>query len=235
MPLLAPADQEKLRESFEDMTAPVRLLFFTQTLDCDTCLEARQILGELPPLSANITIEEANVQIDKARATAYGIDRAPAVVVLGVDAQGESVDSRIRFLGAPSGYEFVSLVQAILLVGGHGSNLTDANRIRIASVSAPMTMRVFSTPTCPHCPRAVSLANEMAFANPNITAFAVEATSFPDLTQQYRVTGVPKTVVNTSANDDIEILGGLPQDEFIGYALADFLEKDHHEDTKVTE
>ncbi len=234
MALLSPSDQEKLRESFEDMPAPVRLLFFTQTFDCDTCLQARQILDELPPLSAKIVIEEANVQIDKDRAAAYGIDRAPAVVVLGVDEHGAAVDSRIRFLGAPSGYEFVSLVQAILLVGGHGSTLTDANRGRIASVAAPMTVRVFSTPTCPHCPRAVSLANEMAFANPNITAFAVEATSFPDLAQQYRVTGVPKTVVNTSANEDIEILGGLPQDEFIGYALADFLEKDQHEATELT-
>jgi glutaredoxin-like protein len=226
MPLLAPADQEKLRESFEEMTAPVRLLLFTQTFDCDTCLQARQILDELPPLSDRITIEEANVLIDKDRAAAYGIDRAPAVVVLGVEQSGEVRDSRIRFLGAPSGYEFVSLVQAILLVGGHGSNLTDANRERVSAVGTPVTMRVFSTPTCPHCPRAVSLANEMAFANPNITAFAVEATSFPDLARSYRVTGVPKTVVNSAAaSEDIEILGGLPQDEFIQYALADFLEK----------
>jgi glutaredoxin-like protein len=235
MPLITPGDQERLRESFEDMTAPVRLLFFTQTFDCDTCLQARQILDELPPLSDRITIEEANVLIDKDRAAAYGIDRAPAVVVLGIGEDGEPRDSRIRFLGAPSGYEFVSLVQAILLVGGHGSNLTDANRERVASVGTPVTMRVFSTPTCPHCPRAVSLANEMAFANPNITAFAVEATSFPDLARSYRVTGVPKTVVNsTAASEDIEILGGLPQDEFIQYALADFLEKDHREDTEKT-
>ena len=59
----------------------------------------------------------------------------------------------------------------------------------------------------------------MAFANPNITAYSVEATEFPDLVRRYRVTGVPKTVVN----DDIEILGGLPQDEFVLEALADFV------------
>jgi hypothetical protein len=55
----------------------------------------------------------------------------------------------------------------------------------------------------------------MAFANPNITAFAVEATEFPDLVRKYRITGVPKTVVN----DQIEILGGIPQDDFIQQAL----------------
>jgi hypothetical protein len=56
----------------------------------------------------------------------------------------------------------------------------------------------------------------MAFANPNITAFAVEATEFPDLVRKYRITGVPKTVVN----DQIEILGGIPQDDFIQQALG---------------
>jgi hypothetical protein len=55
----------------------------------------------------------------------------------------------------------------------------------------------------------------MAFANPNITAFAVEATEFPDLARRYRVNGVPKTVVN----EQIEILGGLPQDAFVQQAL----------------
>lgn len=55
----------------------------------------------------------------------------------------------------------------------------------------------------------------MAFANPNITAYAVEATEFPDLARRYRVNGVPKTIVN----DEIEILGAVPQDEFIEQAL----------------
>ena len=55
----------------------------------------------------------------------------------------------------------------------------------------------------------------MAFANPHITAYAVEATEFPDLARKYRITGVPKTVVN----DRIEILGGLPQDDFVQQAL----------------
>ncbi len=56
----------------------------------------------------------------------------------------------------------------------------------------------------------------MAFANPNITAIAVEATEFPDLARRYRVSGVPKTVVN----DTTEILGALPPDMFIEQALA---------------
>jgi predicted DsbA family dithiol-disulfide isomerase len=56
----------------------------------------------------------------------------------------------------------------------------------------------------------------MAFANPHITAVAVEATEFPDLARRYRVSGVPKTIINDSG----EILGALPPDAFIEQALA---------------
>jgi len=62
----------------------------------------------------------------------------------------------------------------------------------------------------------------MAFANPNITAYAVEATEFPDLVRRYQVTGVPKTVVN----EQVEILGALPEDAFVEQALGQFTIKD---------
>jgi predicted DsbA family dithiol-disulfide isomerase len=56
----------------------------------------------------------------------------------------------------------------------------------------------------------------MAFSSPKITAIAVEATEFPDLARKYQVSGVPKTVIN----DQVEILGALPQDVYIQQALG---------------
>jgi len=56
----------------------------------------------------------------------------------------------------------------------------------------------------------------MAFASPHVTAVAVEATEFPDLARKYHVTGVPKTVVN----DQVEIMGAVPQDAFVAGALT---------------
>jgi predicted DsbA family dithiol-disulfide isomerase len=55
----------------------------------------------------------------------------------------------------------------------------------------------------------------MAFASPQITATAIEATEFMDLTRRYRVTGVPKTIVN----DTVEVLGALPEEDFVRAAL----------------
>jgi predicted DsbA family dithiol-disulfide isomerase len=55
----------------------------------------------------------------------------------------------------------------------------------------------------------------MAFANPNITSSAIEATEFMELSRRFRVTGVPKTIVN----DTIEIMGALPEDMYVRAAL----------------
>lgn len=56
----------------------------------------------------------------------------------------------------------------------------------------------------------------MAFHNPHITATCVQATEFHDLARKYRVNGVPKTVVN----EEIEILGALPEAQFVRAVLG---------------
>lgn len=146
MSLISTADQERLRKSLTELSRPVRLLFFTQSFGCETCLDARRILNELPPLSDKITVEEVNFVLDGDRAAQYGIDRVPAVAVA-YEEDGVVKDSRIKFLGAPAGYEFLSLVQAVRLVGGAGSILSADNRAKVEAVDRPMTMRVFTTPT----------------------------------------------------------------------------------------
>jgi hypothetical protein len=57
----------------------------------------------------------------------------------------------------------------------------------------------------------VTLAHRLAVESPLITASCVEATEFMDLSRKFRVTGVPKTIVNGS----IEFLGALPEDQFV--------------------
>jgi glutaredoxin-like protein len=153
-----------------------------------------------------------NFVLDKDKAAAFGVEGVPAVALL---RDGE--DTRIRFLGVPAGYEFMSLVEAVILAGGDDSGLMPESKALIdAHASGPIDIKVFVTPTCPHCPRAVTLAHKMAAENPNITATCVEATEFMDLSRQYRVTGVPKTVINGS----IEILGAVPEDSFVRAAMG---------------
>jgi alkyl hydroperoxide reductase subunit AhpF len=115
-----------------------------------------------------------------------------------------------------------SLVEAIRIASHRDSGLTDASRSLVAKVSEPIHIQVFVTPTCPHCPRAVTLAHRMALENPQITATCVDATEFPDLVRQYRVTGVPKTVAVVGGNQSaaMEILGAVPEAEFVGQIVG---------------
>ena len=55
----------------------------------------------------------------------------------------------------------------------------------------------------------------MALASPHVTAAAVAAVEYPDLVRQYRVTGVPKTVINGR----VEILGAAPEAAFVSQVV----------------
>ena len=213
MALLSEQDQRVVSSRLDAIENPVKILFFTQTFDApETTLIAKQVLDEVVSLSNQVTLEEVNFVLEKERAAKYGVDGIPAVVLL----RGEE-DTRMRFLGAPAGYEFVSLVEALVLAGGNESGLTPESKALVAAhVTAPTDILVFVTPSCPHCPRAVTLAHRMAVESPLIRATCVEATEFMDLSQRYQVTGVPKTVVNGT----IEMLGALPESVFVRTAVG---------------
>jgi alkyl hydroperoxide reductase subunit AhpF len=141
MSILSPSDAARVRDMLAGMTSPVRLVFFTQTLNCDTCEPAKQILNELAELSGQLSVEEHNFLLERDEAAKYGIDRVPAIAVLGPEDHG------IRFFGIPSGYEFMSLLDAILLVSMADSGLTPDSRAMLASLESPLTLQVFVTPT----------------------------------------------------------------------------------------
>jgi len=208
MSLLSDRDRQTVQAHLAGLTHDVTLLFFTQTIAApETVLIARQVVDEVAGLSDRISVEEVNLVLDKEKSDQFGIDRIPAIVLL-----RDGADTRMRFLGAPAGYEFSSLVESILLAGTDDSGLTEESKRLIAEkATEALDIKVFVTPTCPHCPRAVTLAHRMAVESPNISATCVEASEFHDLSRKYRVTGVPKTVSSSGA----EILGALPEDQFV--------------------
>lgn len=212
MSLLSDRDRQTVQTHLAVLTHDVTLFFFTQTIGApETVLIARQVVDEVASLSDRITVEEVNLVLDREKSAQFGIDRIPAIVLL-----RDGADTRMRFLGAPAGYEFSSLVESVVLAGTDDSGLTDESKRVIAEkATGPLDIKVFVTPTCPHCPRAVTLAHRMAVESPNISATCVEASEFHDLSRQYRVTGVPKTVSSAGA----EILGALPEEQFVAGVL----------------
>lgn len=220
MPLLKESDKSALRDEFSELTARVRLVFFTQALGCETCEITEQILQELTPLSDKIELVKHNFAIDREMAEKYAISRIPAIAIVRVEenAVADTIsqvtterDYGVRFYGVPSGYEFMSLVGAILDVSSGDSGLSPESRSLLSQVNQPMHLQVFTTPTCPHCPTAVRLSQRMAIENDYIHADMIEVTEYPELAQRYDVYGVPLTV----ANETIRFEGGAPEAYFL--------------------
>ena len=147
MSVLSAADREHLRELFAGLPHDVKLLFFSRSVGCELCPDTKRILQELVAASPRVSFEELNLVLDKERAGAYGVTEAPAIVVLRQPADGEPWDPGIRFVGAPLGYEFTSLVDAITLVSTGETGLSAESRSLLAAVTSPLHIQVYVTPT----------------------------------------------------------------------------------------
>lgn len=147
MSLLSDADQQQVRDLLSQMTHHVVLRFYTQAIGCDTCPQTKQILDLLVELGeGRVSVDERNLVLDVCEQD-EGVDRAPTVWVMSKTADDDERDEGIRFVGAPLGYEFTSLLDAILLVSKRVTGLSDASLDMLKQVTSPMDIQVFTTPT----------------------------------------------------------------------------------------
>jgi len=205
MSLLNDEIMEHVKEELADLAGPVRLVVFTQDYECQFCAETRQLVEEIAQVSDQLTAEVYDFVTDKEKAEQLGIDKIPAIAVIGAEDYG------VRFYGIPSGYEFPSLLHAIRLVAAGKPELSEETVEVLSALGEPVHIQVFITPTCPYCQNAVMLAHEMAVASPMVRGDMVEAMEFPHLATQYQVSGVPRTVINETTH----ILGAVPESEVL--------------------
>ena len=143
MSLLSPQDELALKQHLAGIEKTVTVLLFTQTIGgSESGVVAKQVLDEIARLTDKVKIEEKSFVLDVDDRKKYGIDKAPALVIL-----ADGADTRIRMYGAPVGYEFVGLVEAILIAGTGKLELQDETLALIAGVNTPTHIQVFSTPT----------------------------------------------------------------------------------------
>ncbi|MCX7731656.1 MAG: thioredoxin family protein [candidate division WOR-3 bacterium] len=209
MSLLNEAVRIQAQQILNNLEHPVKLLVFTQEMECQFCRENRQLAEEIAGLSDKITLSVHDFQQDKEAVEKYRIERVPALVV-----EGEK-DYGIRFYGIPAGYEFTTLLNALQLAGRRNSGLKPQTREKLQTITSPVKIDVFVTLTCPYCPMMAGLAHRFAMENENITASAIDAQEFPVLANYYQVSAVPKTVINGLHH----LEGALPEDRFLAELL----------------
>lgn len=183
-------------------------LILPSGVGCPTCDDARQLITAVAELAPDhIRLELADVtQVE------VGEDVLD-VPLLTLGTPG--ADHRIRFLGLPAGFEFGMVVEAIERLSAAEVELAPETIDALAEVVEPVELLVFTTPTCRYCPAAVSLANRLALASPQVTSITVSANEFQRLSMAFGVQGVPRTVVNRRG----AFVGAVPEPVFVDAVL----------------
>jgi glutaredoxin-like protein len=208
---LIPAEQsERLKVEFaEGLERPVTMMLFTQELECRYCAETRQLATEVAALSEKIRIEVYDFVVNSDKAKEYGVDKVPAIVIVG------DKDYRVKYYGFPFGYEFQTLVEALINVSRGRTDLSTKTKELLREVKSPVHIQVFVTLTCPHCPLAATAAHKFAVENDLVRADVVDVGEFSYLAVKYEVVGVPKVVIN----EKVEFVGVLAEDLFLEHLI----------------
>lgn len=203
---------KQINDVFTDLKEPVQILFFGLQDPCEYCAETEQLLREVTDLHGKLDLTVYDLQEDQQIAEQYQVTSAPSIVITAKE-ETEVRDLGIQFRGIPSGHEFSTLINDIVMVSKRQSNLNEKTREFLKKLEKPLQLQVFVTPTCPYCPRAVLLAHQMAMENPQmIRAEGVDAIEFPDLADRFHVHGVPQTVINSGAGI---VVGAVPEQNLL--------------------
>jgi len=208
---MIPEDRmEALRNDLKErMVDSVKLVMFTQEIECKFCAETRQLAQELSTLNDKITTEVYNFMTNADKAKEFKVEKIPALVIMG------KKDYGVRIYGVPYGYELQTLISAVVNVSRGTTDLSDKTKTILADVKSPVHIQVFVTLTCPHCPVAASIAHKLAIESDMISADVIDAGEFPMLAQKYAVIGVPKIIIN----EKVEFVGAFNEDLFAEQVL----------------
>ncbi len=208
---LLPADKRELLQNDFKMRLvdPVKLVVFTQEMECQYCSQTKKLAQEMGHIDEKVTTEVYDFIADSAKAKELGIERIPAIAVIG------KKDYGVRIYGIPYGYELQTLVEAIVNVSKGVTDLSDKTKAVLKDLKSPVQIKVFVSLTCPHCPSAAAIAHKLAIECDQIKADVIDSGEFPDLSLKYNVIGVPKIVIN----DKIDFMGEFNEDLFAEHVL----------------
>lgn len=138
--MFTPEDEIEIKKRLEEVQNDVKLILFSQSLNCESCPETEALLRELAALSDKLKLELLNPHLDREKAEQYKVTGIPTLILEG------DRDYGIRYMGMPGGYEFASLLEDIIAVGKRSSGLSDASREKLQAVTEPINIKVFVTP-----------------------------------------------------------------------------------------
>ena len=227
--ILSEQDKQTLKEMFDkSLKNPVEITVYLDEKNNKETSDFAKKIGELlMQINDKIKFEfldaydpkveeemkNKNLLIDK-----YGNRRGPIFVFKKYPG--------IIYYGLPSGEEFPIFLEDIIHVSNEHFDIDGATAKKLASISEPIDIYVFVTPTCPYCPYMTHHSHQFAMIKNNIRGIMIESYEFPEFAEKFKVYGVPHiAIINKDGNVITEWEGAIAEMEIFANKIKESLEK----------
>jgi len=138
---------KQVRELFDaQLVHPVEIFYFSKDESCLSCEDSQQLLEEVVAISDKLHLSTYKSITDSPLSHPPNSNLMPGFVITGRDGD-KYLDFGLIFAGVPSGYEFSSLIQGIILASKRDSGLKPEIREALRDLTEPVNLKVFVTPT----------------------------------------------------------------------------------------
>lgn len=208
--VLSDSDKTEIKKMLANMNSKVDILLFTSESGCFSCSKTETLMKEFDQLSDKISLKVYDTDKDKDMATKYNIELVPAIVVIGKEDYG------IKHYGFPGGTEFNPLLEVIISSSMESPKVSEEIGKKINTISNPVEVKIFVTPTCPYCPDVVRGAYYYSLVSDKVSTVTIMSNEFEEYSKNYKINAVPTIVFNEEFSKE----GQMTEETFVNYLVV---------------
>ena len=208
--VLSDSDKTEIKKMLANMDGKVDILLFTSESGCFSCSKTETLMEEFDQISDKISLKVYDTDKNKDMATKYNIELVPAIVVIGKEDYG------IKHYGFPGGKEFNPLLEVIISSSMESPKVSEEIGKKINTISNPVEVKIFVTPTCPSCPDMVRGAYYYSLVSDKVSTVTIMSNEFEEYSKNYKINAVPTVVFNEGFSKE----GPMAEETFVNYLVV---------------
>lgn len=175
-------DLRSVRETLNHVEGPLSVTFHRPARESSLAAALEKLAEAIcQETSARVHIHDESLE---------GVIAAPALTISAPE------KGKIHYLALPEGPEAAPFLALLGNLARRRSSEENPLTQRLAQLSEPAEVLVFIAAACPHCPRAVEAATQLALASPRVSVSIIDAQQYPELAEAFGVRSVPLTVLD---------------------------------------
>jgi thiol-disulfide isomerase/thioredoxin len=203
--MIAERSLEIIKTSTSRLNKPVRLVLFTSDTGCATCPEMTALAKAIKAHFDKIALESYDLVMDRDKSHQYGIERAPAIVLQGVD--GETA----TFYGLIEDVFLKILLDTVQSLSSTKVWFPEDVRRVLKHLDHDVKIQVFVESDCPLCRPVAETAIGLALESRYVYADIIVADNYPELIKKHKIKKLPMTIFG----QNLQMEGHVTESEFL--------------------